>query len=134
MNEQRIIFYADDDADDIFFMQEAVDALPNHRLITASNGQEALYVLDKLAHSKIFPCVIILDVNMPVMDGIETMKRLKETNTWKDVPICLFTTSPLIRFNAAVENYKIQAFQKPVTMALLHDTIKDILQKCKISF
>jgi two-component system chemotaxis response regulator CheY len=53
----------------------------------ASDGQEAIA---KLKHSSVN--LILADVNMPNMDGLELLGRLKANQAWKDVPVLMVTT------------------------------------------
>ncbi|HBT10585.1 MULTISPECIES: response regulator [Leeuwenhoekiella] len=62
----------------------------NHKLIEAKNGEEALTLLrDK----SILPDLILLDLNMPKIDGIEFLKILKADETLKYIPTVVLTTS-----------------------------------------
>jgi len=62
----------------------------NHKLIEAKNGEEALTLLrDK----SILPDLILLDLNMPKIDGIEFLKILKDDETLKYIPTVVLTTS-----------------------------------------
>lgn len=56
------------------------------QIITAANGQECL---DKVHEH--FPDLILLDWNMPVMDGIEALEILKKDDTTKDIPVLMIT-------------------------------------------
>lgn len=56
------------------------------QIVTAANGQECLEKVHELS-----PEIILMDWNMPVMDGIETLKRLKEDETYKDIPVLMIT-------------------------------------------
>ncbi len=53
----------------------------------AGNGAEALAVLAKTAVD-----LILCDINMPVMDGLEFVRRLKDVANAKDVPVVMITT------------------------------------------
>jgi len=55
-------------------------------VITASNGKEGL---EKAANEK--PDIILLDINMPVMDGHEMLERLKNRPDLKDTPVIMLT-------------------------------------------
>lgn len=59
---------------------------PIFQVFTASNGQEGLY--SAFANS---PDLILLDVQMPVMDGITMMKELKKDPRGKDIPVIFLT-------------------------------------------
>src|ERR1044071_4302650 len=50
----------------------------------AANGHEALTLLS--THGDL-PCVVLLDLRMPVMDGWELVTRLRESDAWRELPI-----------------------------------------------
>lgn len=52
----------------------------------AVNGLEALKILDNFR-----PDIILLDIIMPQMDGIETLKKIKNNDKWKNIPIIMLT-------------------------------------------
>jgi len=56
-------------------------------LLEAGNGKEALEVL-----SSHWVDVILLDIHMPEMDGIEMLRRLSEEDLWKRIPVIVVTT------------------------------------------
>ena len=56
-------------------------------LLEAGNGKEALKVL-----SSHWVDVILLDIHMPEMDGIEMLRRLSEEDLWKRIPVIVVTT------------------------------------------
>ncbi len=58
----------------------------NFQVITAANGQECL---EKVNES--FPDLILMDWNMPVMDGIDTLEILKKNGATKDIPVLMIT-------------------------------------------
>ena len=55
-------------------------------VVTATNGKEGL---EKAATEK--PDIILLDISMPVMNGHETLERLKNSPELKDIPVIMFT-------------------------------------------
>src|SRR5690348_12239983 len=91
---KHTIVYAEDDWDDVQFVRDCFKKY-EHRieLEHASNGHEALNVLHNLHQVGIVPCLIILDINMPVMDGRQALVKIKEHTHFKNVPVVLFTTS-----------------------------------------
>lgn len=73
MNFQGSILLVDDEAHIRKYVSLILRQLGNPRLIEASNGVEAI-----AAYRRENPDLVLLDVNMPIMDGIETLKKLKE--------------------------------------------------------
>jgi two-component system, chemotaxis family, chemotaxis protein CheY len=61
--------------------------LSDYEILEAGNGQEAL---DKLLNDQID--LFVLDVNMPVMDGITLVKKIREVDQYKNTPIIMLTT------------------------------------------
>ena len=75
--------------DDAPVCREPISAalrLAGHKTLSASNGQEALMVLQK-EH----PDLVLLDIAMPVMDGITTLRKIREMPQFKDLPVMLLT-------------------------------------------
>lgn len=86
--------YAEDDADDQHLMQDVLNDLnPGIELYITENGKDAFEFLQDLADGSPLPSLIILDLNMPVWDGMETLRKLKSTPSFSTIPVCLFTTT-----------------------------------------
>jgi signal transduction histidine kinase len=83
------ILAVDDNAANLLALAALLEPLENH-LVEASSGPQAL----ELASQHDF-AVILLDVMMPVMDGFETLARLRTMPTAKDVPVVLLTAFEL---------------------------------------
>src|SRR5687768_4474846 len=91
---KNIVFYADDDLDDLELVKDAfAQYSKNVEVITATDGSKALSHLSNLKKYDTLPCLIILDINMPVMNGKEVLLRLREMDHLSDVPVVLFSTS-----------------------------------------
>src|SRR5690349_11198056 len=91
---KHTILWADDDADDLQMMQEVMHKTGrDYNIIEVQNGREALEYLNKAKQNSDFPCLIILDINMPVLDGKETLSIIKNTKEYNEIPVVVFTTS-----------------------------------------
>jgi CheY-like chemotaxis protein len=87
----KILFLVDDDRDDREIFEEALmECDPSIDLIFAKDGVEALEILDS---GNILPDVIFLDYNMPRMNGMECLKKLKANQRTKQIPTVMYTTS-----------------------------------------
>ena len=90
MSKYTNIFIADDDEDDLSFFQDAVkETCPAVELTTAEDGQ---VLLKKLENAPL-PDVILLDLNMPYVDGKECLKVLRGNPLYNKVPILIYSTS-----------------------------------------
>jgi len=89
------IFLVDDDEDDQLMFKEVIESIdPSLHCETATNGKIAL---DKLKVSAYIPDIIFLDLNMPVMNGLEFLIQIKKEKALSKIPVCIFTTSNIIR-------------------------------------
>jgi CheY-like chemotaxis protein len=82
----------DDDADDAFLFCEALHHLdPMMVCLTAENGREVFNKLSKQEATR--PDIIFLDINMPIMDGWECLRRLKNDASLQNIPAIMYSTS-----------------------------------------
>ena len=85
------ILLIEDDMIEIMKFNRAVSSLKlNHKIIEANNGEDALKILDKKEE---LPDIILLDLNMPKINGIEFLDILKKDDVLKYIPTIILTTS-----------------------------------------
>lgn len=90
--EYILITLADDDEDDRLFFTDAFDELKiNTKVNTFKNGRELLNHL--LQPEVILPNIIFLDLNMPILNGIDCLKEIKSNDKFKDIAIAIYSTS-----------------------------------------
>lgn len=89
--DKKIILLADDDMDDTEMFCEALIS-PDEDIIChcAYNGKETLKILEETAE---MPQLIFLDLNMPIMNGWDCLKVLKNDTVFKDIPVIMISTS-----------------------------------------
>jgi len=92
MRDCKPILLLEDDTVDAMTVKRALKELKvTNPLVRTANGEEALvYLRDE---SKEKPCVILLDLNMPKMNGIEFLKVIKADDKFKRIPAIVLTTS-----------------------------------------
>lgn len=90
-NDNFTIFYVDDDMDDLYFFEETLKKINGeHQLHTTRDGNSLLQLLEAPPPH---PHLIIVDLNMPIMDGFEVLDRICNGSQSKPAPIVVFTTS-----------------------------------------
>ncbi|MEP7168524.1 MAG: response regulator [Bacteroidota bacterium] len=90
MNSLKSIFLVEDDKDDQFFFTQALSKIANANLFAiANNGKEAI---DKLESSTTLPDIIFMDINMPLMNGIECLAEITKTIKTQHIPVVMLTT------------------------------------------
>ncbi len=96
---QRIIniLLVDDDSLDQIDVTRTLDRKNIlYRLKLARNGEEGLRMLADTADAPSFvgsPDIILLDLNMPKMDGFEFLQRIKSKSEWKNIKVFVLTTA-----------------------------------------
>jgi len=92
MRSSKPILLVEDDSVDTMTVKRALKELKvTNQLICTNDGEEALEYLRNESKKK--PCVILLDLNMPKMNGVEFLKIAKADETLKKIPVVVLTTS-----------------------------------------
>ena len=90
-SSKPILLVEDDDVDVMTVKRALKDLNIKNRLVNTANGEEALEYLKNNSNKK--PCIILLDLNMPKMNGIEFLQVVKADDTLKKIPVIVLTTS-----------------------------------------
>src|SRR4051812_26607751 len=92
MKSQRPILLVEDDKIDAMTVKRALSEIHvTNEVINARNGEEAIEYLKNTANTS--PCIILLDLNMPRMNGIEFLKAAREQKLLFRTPVIVLTTS-----------------------------------------
>lgn len=129
--KNRHILWADDDVDDLMLMRHVLQDLEdNYNITEVHNGQEALEYLYNAKQTKMLPCLIILDMNMPVLDGKETLTRLKNDEELSQIPVVFFTTSNSQIDKLYCKHNGVEMITKPPKYSNLKEAVQKLLQYC----
>jgi two-component system alkaline phosphatase synthesis response regulator PhoP len=129
MKKKNIKILLVDDEPDILEIVSYNLRNEGYQIFTASNGIEAIK-----SAKKIIPHLILLDVMMPEMDGIEACEKIRDTKGMEDVIIAFFTArgedySQVAGFEAGADDY----ITKPVKPKVLVSKVKSLLRRLKES-
>lgn len=93
-NINRYVLIADDDRDDIILMEEAFRRKRiAEELISVNNGYALLNHLYSITDSSQWPQLILLDLNMPLKNGRDTLTELKQDPLLKKIPVIIYSTT-----------------------------------------
>ena len=91
-------------------------------VVTASNGREGLY----LAGAE-HPDLIVTDISMPEIDGLELVRQLRTQSEFESVPILVLTAFGLDQMDQAIKAGANRALNKPVHFDGLIDDVRELL-------
>lgn len=92
MKEPKTIYLADDDQDDRFFLRQAIEAADaSTEIIEVENGLELISVMKK--QPGLQASLILMDMNMPKMNGLETIAAIRADAELSAVPVVMISTS-----------------------------------------
>jgi DNA-binding response OmpR family regulator len=129
-NGQRYVIVAADDDEDILSLVAFRLGRAGHEVVTARDGEEALGLVQSRA-----PDLVILDVRMPKMTGIDVVRALRQVEATKTVPVILLTASVQEEsvkdgFDAGADDY----IKKPFSPQELVTRVETILKRGKPGF
>jgi len=114
MNKPRQILYCDDDRDDVEIMKDIFEGMQGApELIIAGNGAIALDYLREKSEVGGLPCFLLIDINMPVIDGKTMALQVREDHNLKHLPMAFISTSTNQQDKDFALNLGMHFFSKP---------------------
>jgi CheY-like chemotaxis protein len=125
VTNKPILLVEDDQVDTMTVIRALKEIHVTNRLVHLENGEEAVSYLRDPESEK--PCIILLDLNMPIMNGIEFLQVVKRDDYLKRIPVVVLTTSEeqqdkVNSFNMGVAGY----MTKPVEYRQYVEVIRSI--------
>ncbi|MGF7213973.1 CheY-like chemotaxis protein [Spirosoma lacussanchae] len=124
---KECVFIVDDDEDDLFIIQQVFSQYsPECQLKPLTSGTA---LLDALAEAPALPDLILLDLNMPQMSGLETLAHLRQHTTYSSIPVVVLTTSDHARDKQQAAQLKASGFiTKPSTIEQYNKVVLKLRQ------
>ncbi|THU39649.1 response regulator [Niastella caeni] len=134
--EPTTILYIDDDQDDLLIFEESVSTLyPAVTLYKAQSSEAGMNILNKLeSERKPFPSLIMIDMNMPKMNGRETLQHIRNNKKWQHIPVAIFTTSANKEDIEFCRNYGSACITKPMNFTDFSHALQKLFNHCNIHF
>jgi CheY-like chemotaxis protein len=124
---------ADDDAEDTMLIRDALkESRLKNGIQSVEDGEELMQYLrneGKYSDKKKYPTpgIILLDLNMPKMDGREALKEIKADKNLRSIPIVILTTSKAEEDILKTYNLGVSSFiTKPVKFSTMVDVMKTL--------
>lgn len=125
ITNKPILLVEDDQVDTMTVIRALKEIHVTNPLVHLENGEEAVHYLQDPQSEK--PCIILLDLNMPIMNGIEFLHVVKHDDQLKRIPVVVLTTSEeqqdkVNSFNMGVAGY----MAKPVDYRQFVEVMRSI--------
>jgi CheY-like chemotaxis protein len=131
MRIEKTVLLIDDDKDDMELLEGALKIIHgNHKIIEAENGEEGLAKLKTLIQDGELPCLIVLDINMPKMDGKQTFLAIKSNHKLSKIPVVIFSTSTSLLDKTFFERHHTAYFVKPINFTELASIASKMIGHC----
>jgi CheY-like chemotaxis protein len=130
------IVVADDDDDDQFIIKEAISEFTD-REITVTPVYDGAQLMDYLNKKSCFssdesrrPDLILLDINMPVVNGMEALQKLKDDPQFREIPVCMISTVRCDKhYTTCIGMGAVDFYSKPNHIGAYKNIIETIFMK-----
>lgn len=128
----KLILIADDDQEDLELLEEAIRTTePHATLKSVLNGRLAVEFLEQTRDEEL-PCLIILDYNMPEMNGANVLERICSQPRFDHIPKVVWSTSSNNAYvKECLDKGATAYFVKPASHRQLEDLAREMLGFCK---
>jgi CheY-like chemotaxis protein len=126
--KKGIMLVDDDPEDREVFSDVYLAQFPGEKLYFAENGEKALSLLENISDDQEELCLIVLDLNMPILNGTQTLRKLKTDDRYKDIPVVIYSTS--VNDTEREECYRLGALDYLVKPSTFSDSV-EIAKKLK---
>ena len=117
-----LILVVDDSADNVamisLFLQQQ-----GYRVVTAGNGEDAVTIATQM-----MPNLILMDINLPTLDGLGATRRIRESEALRDIPVVAITAFGTEGFQRAAYDVGVSGYlTKPLDLDRMHQLIARLL-------
>lgn len=117
-----LILVVDDSADNVAVISLDLQQ-QGYRVVTASNGEDAVAIA-----TQTMPNLILMDINLPTLDGLGATRRIRETDGLRDVPIVAITAFGTEGFQRAAYDAGVSGYlTKPIDFDRMHLLVARLL-------
>ena len=124
MKKNQILLVEDNEGDIVLTSEAFEESSCKVNIQVARNGKEAINILFDQNEDAQLPDLILLDINLPLLNGHEVLKKIKENEKTRHIPVAILTTSSAISdINLTYENFANCFITKPADINDFFETI-----------
>lgn len=117
-NDHQILIVDDDEEDHLLLLDYFQEKGIADNVMFVENGQQALTYFTSVTERSDLPRLVVLDMQMPILDGVQTLAQMKQLPRLKEIPVIILSTSENdIERNKALGLGALDYLVKPVTYA-----------------
>ena len=117
-----LILVVDDSADNVAMISLYLQQ-QGYRVVTAGNGEDAITVA-----AQMMPNLILMDINLPTLDGLGATRRIRESDALRDIPVVAITAFGTEGFQRAAYDVGVSGYlTKPIDLDRMHQLIARLL-------
>ena len=126
--QYHAILLVDDDEDDLNILSNTLKQMGStYDILQAHDGADALSQLRELKQTGKLPSLIIMDINMPRMDGKQTLTAIQADDALSSIPIVIFSTSSSAVDKMFFQRKNVEMITKPVEFKTFYDVAEKLL-------
>ncbi len=128
---KSIILYADDDPDDLDLVKDVFKEYSETvELLTFPTGEEMLEYIQQMPPDSPLPCLLILDINMPRLNGFEALKKIRHIKGFEEIPAVIFTTSTMPHEKKKAVDHNAGFVTKPLNREQIYGIFDQLIHYC----
>ncbi len=128
----KTVLHVDDDADDRELLGGMLQtAVPGLKILAAENGLAALELLNEAKTTHVWPCLIVLDLNMPYLNGRQTFERIKADPQLNHIPVVVLSSGAHPEDKSMFRNEGIAYYNKPVKYHMMQEIVDSLAKLCR---
>ena len=128
---KSLVLYSDDDPDDIELIRDAFGEFSaSIELVSFPSGRDLLSYLIALTPLQPTPCLLVIDINMPGLNGKETLAHIRRIEGFERIPAVLFSTSTMPADAAFARSHDAGFVTKPLMAQQIKEIVDQLIAHC----